>query len=209
VQTDEDLYTRNLQEIQRHLQVTHKFALTADDVKGIEYVYWSFYWFGPAINYSSSQSGSNGSFYYGRPGSMPSWADLQVQTDLSGRSQSYLSSEEAFAAVKALESKNLIVPIVGDFGGPKALRAIGHYLDEHGATVTAYYTSNVEQYLFQDGIWGRFYENVAALPLTDASVFIRSARQQNLIDPIQALIADYRDGKIRTYSDVVARGSIQ
>jgi hypothetical protein len=33
--------------------------------------------------------------------------------------------------------------------------------------------SNVEQYLRQDNLWQRFCENVATLPLDDASVFIR------------------------------------
>ena len=39
--------------------------------------------------------------------------------------------------------------IVGNFAGPKALRAVGSYLRQLGATVSAFYTSNVEMYLFQ------------------------------------------------------------
>jgi hypothetical protein len=66
------------------------------------------------------------------------------------------------------------VPVVGNFGGPKAIRAVGKYLKERGATVTAFYLSNVEQYLNQDGIWGNFCGNVASLPLDAASTFIRS-----------------------------------
>ena len=75
--------------------------------------------------------------------------------------------------MKALHDKNLIVPVSGDFGGPKALRAIGAYLADHGGKVSAYYVSNVEQYLFQDMKAQAFYDNVATLPLTDTSVFIR------------------------------------
>ena len=37
-----------------------------------------------------------------------------------------------------------------------------------GATVTAFYLSNVEQYLRQDGLWTAFCANVAALPLDAA-----------------------------------------
>ena len=55
----------------------------------------------------------------------------------------------------------------GDFGGPKAIRAIGAYLKEHGGVVSAFYVSNVEQYLFQDGKQRAFYDNVATLPLND------------------------------------------
>ena len=46
-----------------------------------------------------------------------------------------------------MQQKNLIVPVVGDFAGPKALRAVGQYLKDHDATLAAFYVSNVEQYL--------------------------------------------------------------
>jgi hypothetical protein len=67
------------------------------------------------------------------------------------------------------------VPVVGNFAGPTALRAVGAYIREHGATVAAMYLSNVEQYLRQDGIWNIFCANVASMPLDDRSMFIRSA----------------------------------
>jgi hypothetical protein len=68
------------------------------------------------------------------------------------------------------------VPVVGNFGGPKAIRAVGQYIKEHGGTVVAFYLSNVEQYLAQDGIWGDFCANVATLPLDDTSMYIYSGR---------------------------------
>ena len=76
--------------------------------------------------------------------------------------------------VKALEEKNLIVPVVGNFAGPKALTAVGKYVREHGATIRAFYVSNVEQYLFMDGIFDAFARNVASLPVDASSTFIRS-----------------------------------
>jgi hypothetical protein len=63
---------------------------------------------------------------------------------------------------------------VGDFGGPKAIRAVAQYLKTNGATVAAFYLSNVEQYLYQDGKWDTFCRNVANLPLDSTSTFIRS-----------------------------------
>jgi hypothetical protein len=68
------------------------------------------------------------------------------------------------------------VPVVGNFGGPTAIRRVGSYLKERNATVSAFYLSNVEQYLRQDGLWGAFCANVAALPLDETSTFIRSVR---------------------------------
>jgi hypothetical protein len=42
--------------------------------------------------------------------------------------------------------------------------------------VSAFYLSNVEQYLNMDGIWMDFCRNAAALPIDDTSQFIRSYR---------------------------------
>jgi len=66
------------------------------------------------------------------------------------------------------------VPVVGDFGGPKAIREVGKYVKSLDAIVAAFYLSNVEQYLAQDGKTSAFFSNVAALPLDDSSTFIRS-----------------------------------
>jgi hypothetical protein len=87
-----------------------------------------------------------------------------------------LSSEERFQAIKSLQAANAIVPVVGNFAGLKALRGIGEYLRGRNLTMSAFYLSNVEQYLRQDGIWDAFCRNVATLPLSASSTFIRSER---------------------------------
>jgi hypothetical protein len=138
--------------------------LSSDDLDGIKYIYQNFYQFGPAINYTSSINGRSGA---------ASYALLMETTDGSGTERSYLASEENFTFVKNMEARNLIVPVVGDFAGPKALRTVGSYLKERGATVTAFYVSNVEDYLQRNGAWPKFCANVAALPLDSNSVFIR------------------------------------
>ena len=163
---DEATFKANLKTLTDDLTVTHGFRLSPDDLTGVEYVYRNFYRFGPAINYTSSING--------RSGGMGSYATIMGVIDrVSGAERSYLSSEATFAAVKDIERKNLIVPVVGDFAGPKALRAIGAYLREHGATVSAFYVSNVEMYLRRNGAWPAFCANVATMPVEAASVFIR------------------------------------
>ena len=129
----------------------------------------------------------------------------------SGEPRSFLSSEENFQTVKTLHDKNLIVPVSGDFGGPKALRAIGSYVKERGGSVTAFYVSNVEQYLFQDGKQTAFYENVATLPLTESSVFIRpysmrrggSGPAQSLC-PMAAFVGAAAGGRVYSNNDALA-----
>src|SRR5207253_3151687 len=97
-------------------------------------------------------------------------------TDANNAERSYLMSEENFRFMKDLETRNLLVPVVGNFAGPKAIRAVGQYLKDRGATVSAFYLSNVEMYLMQDGLMSNFCRNVATLPLDETSTFIRSAR---------------------------------
>jgi hypothetical protein len=164
------LYDRNLKAIDAQLSGRHGFALSNEDVAGIEYIYHAFFTFGPAINYSSTEGvGAAGS-------ARPTYADLMTTTDTDGRAHSYLASEEAFAAVKSLEARNLVVPVVGDFAGPRALRGVGAYLNSKSAVVSAFYVSNVEQYLRVERIWGAFCGNAARLPIDDTSIFIRAGR---------------------------------
>ena len=197
----EAIYKENLRVITDHLLKTKGFSLSGEDIQGIEYVYGMFFRYGPALTYSSS--GGTG----GR--NMPTYADLLQATDLEGRARSYLATEENFRALKSFQEKNLLVPVVGDFAGPKALRGVGKYIADRGATVTAFYTSNVEQYLFRNGVWQGFYENVATLPIDESSTFIRSASGRNVLDPIGALVKDVREGKIVNYAQVTSRGDIR
>lgn len=207
----EGLYRDNLQAIVDHLTRKHGLPLADEDLKGIEYIYSMFFEFGPDITYQSS-SRSRGpipppsrSFFGRARGSMPSYAELQTSSDQEGRNHAYLASEERFRAIKALQARNLIVPVVGDFAGPKALRAIGRYLAGHGTVVSAFYVSNVEQYLFQNGVWPEFYRNAGALPLDDSSVFIRSIGGTEVLDPIKPLLEDVAEGRVRAYVDLRGR----
>ena len=154
-----------------HLTKTHKFTLTADELLQLDSVLTAFAQYGPAITTNGSNTSGRGG---GGGNNRITFADLTGwSTDNSGFPQSFLSTEESFQIVKALHDKNLIVPVTGDFGGSKALRGIGAYLTARGGRVSAFYLSNVEQYLFQDSKATLFYDNVRTLPISDDSVFIR------------------------------------
>jgi hypothetical protein len=168
MESSEELYAQNLKAIEEQLTKKHGFALSPADIEGLEYVYHAFYYFGPSLTYSST--GGFGGRY------QPTYADLMVATDESGQPRSYLATEDSFLFLKELETRNLLVPVVGNFAGPKAIRAVGAYVKGKGAIVSAFYLSNVEQYLMQDGIWRDFCVNVATLPLEPTSAFIRSVR---------------------------------
>jgi len=161
------LYRQNLNAVVEWLTKKHGWQLPADDIDGINYIYRSaFFADGPELGYQLTGQG--------RSGQHPTYAYLMSMTDGVGRQRSYLASEENFRFLKDLQLKNLIVPVVGDFGGSKALPAIARYARDSGATVGAFYLSNVEQYLRQDGKAGAFCATVASMPLDASSTFIRS-----------------------------------
>jgi len=164
------LYSHNLRAIVNQLQKIHGFVLSSADTLRLQHIYTAIYTYGPAIQYSTTQNAGRWR------SSEPTYTDLMVATDLRGDAHGFLSSEERFRFMKQFETDNRLVPLVGNFAGPRSIRAVGEYLREHGATVSAFYVSNVEDYLRQDGLWKIFCANVATLPLGDASTFIRAVR---------------------------------
>lgn len=104
----------------------------------------------------------------------PTVRRLYLETDLDGRQAGYLASDERWQRVRRLQRAHRIVPIVGDLAGAKAMRAIGDYLRETGRSVSAFYVSNVEMYLFRAGTFPVFVANVRALPARSSAVMMRS-----------------------------------
>jgi hypothetical protein len=216
---DELEFRNNVLILQHHLTVTREFGLSDEDLRGLDDIYSQFYEFGPALSYSSrmGRGGGGGGRRFGNR--FPTWAEMARQTDADGRQRGYLASHAAFVAIKEMQLKNLIVPVVGDHTGPDALRQVGRYIRERGATVGAFYTSNVEQYLFRYGTWARFAANLGTLPLDDQSVIIRSVSPRdgylgvpqgpdgraNVLDRILPLVRDFGAGQITTYRDVTGR----
>ena len=213
VPPDSAFYHRNLDAIHDRLVATHGFALSSDDWATLKSVYDAFVTAGPDITYNFSQRRP----FYGRA-RMPSYADLQMETDSARVHRSYLATEANYRALRLLETNNLVVPVVGDFAGPTAIRAVSSYLRAHGATVTAFYLSNVEQYLFQaPDDWRRFYANAATLPIDSTSTFIRSVfngmgyargqgsamRAEQLLASMLEQITMFNAGKLTDYMTVL------
>ena len=118
--TTRTLFDRNLIAIKDYLLKTRRLPVPARDLDAIDTIYQTFY--------------SSG--YYLR--ASPSYWDLMTTTDAAGAMRSYLATESNFAVMKDLQARNLVVPVVGNFGGPKAIRAIGQWLEgawRHGIGV--------------------------------------------------------------------------
>ena len=147
----------------------------------------------------------------------PTLRDLVLETDMAGRRSSYLASEDAFQFVKGLQARDLVIPVVGDLSGPKAVVAIGRAMAARGERLSAFYTSNVEFYLFREGTFGRFVSNLSALPRQPQAVIIRSVfnggvrqpgyNSASLIQPVTPLVDGFPRGQFQQYYELtVPRG---
>ena len=181
---DDRAYVANLALIRKTIQEDFQYPLSENDQKGVEYVYSTFRNDGLQLSYRSGENSGGGFGGGGRGnGQFPVLKDLIAQTDLKNNVGNFLASNDDYDFVRGMHRKNLIIPAVGDFAGKKALAGVGDYLRKYGLTVTAQYTSNVEQYLFENNVFAAFVENVRKLPITEKSLFIRSASGRNQSHP--------------------------
>jgi hypothetical protein len=172
----EQLFATNASLVREHLLTIHQFPLSDEDLHWIDYALRAFYSDGPDIRYGRLRASDE-------PG--PSYRALMTVGDVSGHSQSYLASEERFAFVKRLFAANLIVPLVGDFGGLQALRRVGDYVRQHDKVVTAFYASNVEVYLNREKM-AAYCGNLAALPHQARTWYIDSKAVQPFFSKLKA-----------------------
>ncbi len=181
--SDQD-FARNLARAKGIIQQGFRFPLADSDPARLEYIYSAFRDSGLDISFRFGGGGWRGYGWF------PTLADLILQKDPQGRLGNFLASDDDYRFVRRLQLLNRVIPITGDFAGPKALASVGQYLAEKKYIVSAFYTSNVEQFLYQNGAFGDFLANVRDLPTDDRSVFIRSIARMSQIHP--AHIPGYR-----------------
>ena len=146
----------------------------------------------------------------------PTYRDLLVGTDRTGAPASYLATRSAYQIVRSLQTRGLIIPIVGDLAGDHAVTAIGATITARGERVSAFYTSNVEFYLFQRGLARQYLDNIASLPRDAQSVVIRSvfgrlgrpiarggpSYSAPIVQPLEDLVEGFATGRYRSYLDL-------
>ncbi|HWN98458.1 MAG TPA: hypothetical protein VNS63_04240 [Blastocatellia bacterium] len=212
VPADDQTYVKNLAAIRKAIREDFQFPLSPQDQSSLESIYKSF-----------RDEGLETAFRLPgwTDGEFPTLKEVILQPDQNGKLGNFLASREDYEFVRNLQSKNLIIPVVGDFGGKKALVAIGDYLRKSGLTVTAFYLSNVEQYLFEDGSFVAFANNVRKLPLTDKSLFIRwvyqrynhparmaAQRSTSLLQKMNVFLTDFDAGRYPSYMELITTNYI-
>jgi hypothetical protein len=192
-------FEHNLKGIKDRLVQFHRFPLSIDDQNAIDHVYRTLVVGGPQISYAFRSPSDT-------------YVSLMTASDGRGKNWSYLASESNFQLVREMQRRNLIVPLVGDFSGPKAIAAVGQYLREHDATVSAFYTSNVEEYIRSPlGDYSRFCASVATLPVDAASTFIRwtsGTATRTFLSPMSEFIEAFKRGRRLPFEIRDANGRI-
>jgi hypothetical protein len=149
---------------------SHGFAVEPRELAWIDYALEAFAADGPDIHYARLLPHDPRG---------PSYRTLMTAADVTRHGRSFLATEAGFRFVKELQARNLIVPVIGDFGGPTALLRTGEYIRQHRQIVTAFYGSNVEVYLNREKN-AVFCLNLAKLPYNWSTYFIGSKGKQPL-----------------------------
>jgi hypothetical protein len=210
--TSTNLFQRNLNRIKEVIARDFHLDLSAGDLSKIEYVYRTFWQESLDLRFSTI-----GRMSYLR---YPTYQELLLARDREGQRRNFLASTASFQWMKRFEAENRLIPIVGDFGGAGAFKAVAKFLKENGLEVSTFYTSNVEFYLFGRPAWNNYVENLRALPLKDDAVFVRAYfatygrshplnlpghRSTSLVQSVKPFLSAYDSGNLRTYWDVVRR----
>ena len=157
-------YEKNAALIRQQLVRVHGFPLSDPELEAIDRALNAFYAEGPEIQFWGARSVD---------ARRPSYRQLMTAKDLMGESRSFLATEGAFTLVKELQSRNRIVPVVGDFGGAHAIRRVGGYVRDHADAITGFYASNVAVYLTNEQARA-FCCNLASLPAARGAFSIES-----------------------------------
>jgi hypothetical protein len=167
---DPELYRQTFQAVKDRLR-QRGFKPVGDDEEKMDYVFNVFLRGGPRMDYTFSSVSPNNQ--------LPSYYNLMVATDGRGKNWAYLETEERYAFVRQMQQKNMVVPLVADFGGTKTIQEIARYLKKYESTVSVFYISNVEDYL--EATWQNYRANLAALPADESTLLIRFIPRANSV----------------------------
>jgi hypothetical protein len=195
---------------------TYGIPLVAQDFETMMRIHGRFAGAGLDLQYESLNRPSRRNY--------PTFRDLILEADLERNQSNYFATEDDFQFVKSLHARNLIVPVVGNLAGEKALRAISRDIATRGERVSVLYVSNVEFYLMREGSFEAFAENVKTLPRNERSVIIRSyfngpysySHPQwvpgyfstQILQTVDTFVAEYTRGGYSDYLALVTRHSL-
>jgi hypothetical protein len=219
VTPSKNAYTANLAAIRKAIVEDFQFPLSAVDQGDLEYIYVSFFNRGFTIGFDMDGLGGR------RYGHLPNLKEILAQRDLNNKQGNFLAVTDDYNFVRDMHKRNMIIPIVGDFAGKKALAQIAAYLRKNKYTLTVFYLSNVEIVLLEwngSDMFADFVENVKKMPFHDKSLLIRSTFAYyghpttlpgyalcTMLQSLPVFLRDFDQGKYPTYRNLIMTHYIQ
>ena len=213
---DEAYHLENIVKIQARIK-SYKIDLYSNDLDKIDVLYNMFYKLHLDLQWEYKTDGARGISF------IP-YRTFLLGQDREGSYGNFLNNNDDYLYIKDLQARNLIIPVVGDFSGKKALKSIGEFVKKRGDYISAFYLSNVEYYLLPDGLMGAFANNVRQLPIEENSVLIRAYvnlrgkihpkrldhhLMTNVMQYIRVFNQNFAEGRYKTYYDLGVRDYMQ
>ncbi len=211
-----DHYRRNLEGILAQIR-TFGVSLSDEDYLRVSELYRSFFERHLDLKWEYRSDGNRGIAFI-------TYRSFLLGRDLEGDLGNFLNSDEDYRFIRGMQARNAIIPVTGDFAGSHALKAIGRFVRERGDRVSVFYLSNVEYYLYPDGLLDEFAENVRYLPTDSRSVIIRAfvnlrqqAHPKRVNSQLMTTVLQYTrsfsqlfaDGAYRSYFDLGVKNYMQ
>jgi hypothetical protein len=212
--SDETDFERNLARVRETLETDFAVELPPADWQRLARFYRTYFLAGLDLSFTS-----HGRSGWGR---YPSYRELALARTPGDRPAHFLASSDDYRFVRELARSGRLVPVVGDFAGDGALRAVGRFLRERNEAVSTFYTSNVEFYLARAGSFDDWVENVRSLPLAADATFLRAYfdygrrhpqgvpghRSTMVRQRISTFLELWDRGELRSYWDVSVREAL-
>jgi hypothetical protein len=145
----------------------------------------------------------------------PTFGKLVKTRDRQGTPAHLLASEARYQRVRDLQRGDLVIPLVGDFGGPLSLPKLGDWLRARSLRLSLLYVSDVEFFLIRAGRFAAYAENLALLPWAEGAQIARTSTREiahpdrmrgdsstTILRAIASFLRSARSGQIQTADDL-------
>ncbi len=147
----------------------------------------------------------------------PTLGGLIRSRDRQGDPAHFLARDSRYQSLRAAQLGDRVLPLVGDFAGPTALRSLADWLRRRELAVAAIYLSDVEFFLLRAGRFAAYIDNLSALPWAEGALLIRTSTREiphpdrhpgdsstTILRPVAPFVEAAWAGKIRSVDDLFA-----
>jgi hypothetical protein len=149
----------------------------------------------------------------------PTMGRLIAERTRSGRPGHWLADDSLFEVVRGLHLDDAILPVVADWAGDRAMKAVADHAKGTKMQVGVVYVSDVEFFLFRGGLFDRYVANLARLPIHPRAVIVRTSTREidhperiagasstTIARNLGGFLEAARNGRIRRWEDLFGIG---